>query len=90
MPRQELLITKVNLVTARRDEYVGAYTLLAAVGAAEAAVLEVPVQVYDPTVNARAVRHHLNDWDTPKNPAPLPLPDKALAVHSAPLIGPQQ
>ncbi len=88
--QQELLITKVNLVTARRDEYVGAYTLLAAVGAAEAAVLEVPVQVYDPTVNARAVRHHLNDWDTPKSPAPLPLPDKVLAVHSAPLIGPQQ
>ncbi len=87
--QQEYLVTQVNLVTARRDEFVGAYTLLAAVGAAEAAALEVPVTVYDPTVNAAAVRHHLNDWDTPKNPPALPLPDKALTVHSAP-IGPQQ
>ncbi len=87
--QQELLITQVNLVTARRDEYVGAFTLLAAVGAAEAAVLEVPVTAYDPTVNARAVRHKWNDWGTPANPPALPLPDKNLATRSAP-IGPQQ
>ena len=88
--QQELLIAKVNLVTARRDEYVGAYTLLAAIGAAEAAALEVPVQLYDPTVNAKAVRHIINDWNTPKDPPPLPLPDKALTVRSAPIVGPQQ
>ena len=87
--QQELLITKVNLVTARRDEYVGAYTLLASVGAAEAAALEVPVQNYNPENNARAVRHLINDWNTPKNPPPLPLPDKGLATRSA-IIGPQQ
>ncbi|QXQ07739.1 TolC family outer membrane protein [Sphingosinicellaceae bacterium] len=87
--QQELLVTKVNLVTARRDEYVGAYTLLAAVGAAEAAALEVPVQNYNPEVNARAVRHLINDWNTPKNPPALPLPDPGVATRSA-VIGPQQ
>ena len=86
--QQELLITQVNLVTARRDEYVGAYQLLAAVGAAEAAVLGVPVQVYDSTANARRVRHKWNDFDTDPNPPALPLPDKARASQSAP-IGPQ-
>ena len=87
--QQELLVTKVNLVTARRDEYVGAYTLLASVGAAEAAALEVPVQNYNPEDNARAVRHLINDWNTPKNPPALPLPDKSVATRSA-VIGPQQ
>ena len=87
--QQELLVTKVNLVTAQRDEYVGAYTLLAAIGQAEAAALEVPVTIYDPTVNARDVRHRINDWNTPKNPPPLPLPDTALTTRSLP-IGPRQ
>ena len=82
--QQELLVTQVNLVTARRDEYVGAYTLLAAVGTAEAAALEVPVQNYNPEDNARAVRHLINDWATPKNPPALPLPDKSVATRSAP------
>lgn len=86
--QQELLITQVNLVTARRDEYVGAYTLLAAIGAAEAAALEVPVTAYDPTVNAQAVRRRWSDWNTPKNPPALPLPDTERAVRSV-KIGPE-
>ncbi|TRW17511.1 TolC family outer membrane protein [Glacieibacterium frigidum] len=86
--QQELLITQVNLVTARRDEYVGAYQLLAAVGAAEAAALGVPVQEYDPTANAKRVRHKWNDFDTDPNPPALPLPDNDRATKSAP-IGPQ-
>ena len=80
--QQELLITRTNLVVARRDEYVAGYTLLAAVGAAEAAALEVPVTQYDATLNAREIRHKWNDFDLPKNPPALPLPDKAVASRS--------
>lgn len=86
--QQELLITQVNLVTARRDEYVGAYQLLAAVGAAEAVALGVPVDQYDPAANARRVRHKWNDFDTDPNAPALPLPDKERATRSVP-IGPQ-
>ena len=39
----ELLLSETNLVAARREEQVAAYTLLASVGAAEAVVLGVPV-----------------------------------------------
>jgi len=86
--QQELLITQVNLVTAKRDEYVGAYQLLAAVGAAEAVALGVPVETYDSAVNARRVRLKWNDFDVDPNPPALPLPDKARASQSVP-IGPQ-
>ena len=86
--QQELLQTRVNLVTAKRDEYVGAYTLLAAVGAAEATALDVPVTRYDPEVNAKRVRHKWNDFDYDDQPDPLPLPDKARASQSV-TIGPR-
>jgi outer membrane protein len=86
--QQELLITQVNLVTAKREEYVGAYQLLAAVGAAEAVALGVPVQTYDSAVNAKRVRLKWNDFDVDPNPPALPLPDKARASQSVP-IGPQ-
>ncbi len=80
--QQELLQTRVNLVTAKRDEYVGAYALLAAVGAAEASALGVPVTRYDPEANATRVRHKWSDFDTGDNPPALPLPDKARASQS--------
>ncbi len=80
--QQELLQTRVNLVTAKRDEYVGAYALLAAVGAAEAQALGIPVTRYDPEANAARVRHKWGDFDTDANPPALPLPDKARASQS--------
>jgi outer membrane protein len=84
---QELLQTRANLVSARRDEYVAGYTLLAAVGQAEGDALAVSTDTYDPTVNARAVRHKWNDFEQTPNPPPLPLPDSGLASRSVP-IGP--
>ena len=84
---QELLQTRANLVSARRDEYVAGYTLLAAVGQAEGDALAVSTDTYDPTVNARAVRHKWNDFEQTPNPPPLPLPDPGLASRSVP-IGP--
>lgn len=83
---QERLTSEVNLVTARREEQVAAYSLLAAVGAAEAVALGVPVSEYDAVTNAQKVRHRLLD-DTSGGPAALPLPDKERASRSL-VIGP--
>lgn len=57
--QQELLLAQVNLVTARRDEYVAGYALLAAMGRAEAGPLQLPVETYDPAVYYKSVR---NKW----------------------------
>lgn len=86
---QELVVARVNLAAARRDEYVAGYTLLAAVGEAEAEPLAVPGPHFDATANARRVRHLWSDWRTDPDPAPLPLPDPASASKSV-LIGPHQ
>ena len=79
---QALLNTRVNLVTAKRDEYVAAYNLLAATGQAEVAVLSLPVERYDSTANLKRVRNKWFDFDTNPNPKALPKPDKASASGS--------
>lgn len=83
---QELLNTQVNLVTARRNEQVAAYSLLASLGAAEAVALGVPVQEYDAVSNARRVRRHAGDYGD-ANPPALPRPSEASATRSL-VIGP--
>ncbi|WP_419814273.1 TolC family outer membrane protein [Glacieibacterium sp.] len=80
--QQELLSTRTDLLTAQRNEYVAGYTLLAAVGVAEAAALEVPVNAYDSTLNAKRVRHKWNDFDLDPNAPALPLPDPVSASRS--------
>ena len=79
---QELLNAQVTGVTARRDEYVAAYGLLASMGMAEAAVLQVPGTRYDPAVNARRVRGAWGDWSDNPNPPALPLPPEGAASQS--------
>lgn len=83
---QERLNAEVNLVTARRDEQVAGYSLLANVGGAEAVQLGVPVQAYDVEKNARRVSNKFGD-DGDESPPPLPRPDKARASKSL-VIGP--
>lgn len=83
---QERLNAEVNLVTARRDEQVAGYSLLANAGGAEAVALGVPVEYYDPEVNARRVSNKFGDDGDETEPA-LPLPDKATATKSL-AIGP--
>lgn len=84
---QELLNSRLTLATARRQEQVAAYALLAAAGGAEAMALGVPVEFYDPEENARRVRHKTSDSGD-ENPDPLPAPNRAQATRSL-VIGPE-
>lgn len=69
---QELLNAQVQLVTARRNAYVAAFTLLAAMGQAEARDLNLEgVALYDPTTNYRRVRGIFVDWDSDPKPKPV-------------------
>jgi outer membrane protein len=68
---QELLQAQVRLVTARRNAYIAGFTLLAAMGRAEAQDLGLDGgPLYDPQANTRRVRGKWFDWDD--DPAPQP------------------
>ena len=68
--QQELLQAEVQLVTARRNAYVAGFTLLAAMGHAEARDLglEAYGPLYDPVVNYKRVSHIANDWQHEPDP----------------------
>lgn len=68
--QQELLRAQVQLVTARRNEYVAGFTLLAAMGRAEARDLglEGDVPLYDPAVNFERDRPVFFDWSADPEP----------------------
>jgi outer membrane protein len=66
---QELLNSKVQLVTARRNAYVSGFSLLAAMGRAEARDLGLEGgALYDPIAEYEKVEGAWTDWDT--NPDP--------------------
>ncbi len=66
---QELLQTRVRLVTARRNAYVAGFSLLSAMGKAEARDLGLDGGAfYDPQVNYNRVRRKWFDWEN--DPAP--------------------
>lgn len=54
---QELLDSRVALVTAERDEVVAAFQLLSAIGQLTARDLKLPVPYYDPELHYRKVRN---------------------------------
>jgi len=67
---RELLQARVRLVTARRNAYVAGFTLLAAMGRAEAKDLNLDGgALYDPDLNYRRVRGKWFDWDDDPTPA---------------------
>ncbi len=67
---QELLRAQVQLVSARRNAYVAGFSLLAAMGKAEARDLGLDGgALYDPEVNYDRVRRKFNDWA--HDPAPV-------------------
>ncbi len=66
---QELLQSKVQLVTARRNAYVAGFSLLAAMGKAEARDLGLDGgPLYDPVANYDAVEGTWNDWSSQPDP----------------------
>ena len=67
---QELLQARVRLVTARRNAYVAGFSLLAAMGKAEARDLGLDGgMLYDPQINYRRVRRSWWDWSNDPAPA---------------------
>ncbi len=66
---QELLNSKVQLVTARRNAYVAGFTLLAAMGRAEARDLGLEGgPLYDPVAEYERVKGAWTDWDDVADP----------------------
>ncbi|MDE8651754.1 TolC family outer membrane protein [Novosphingobium album (ex Liu et al. 2023)] len=66
---QELLNARVRLVTARRNAYVAGFSLLAAMGRAEARDLNLDGgTLYDPDLNYKRVRGKWFDWDDDRAP----------------------
>jgi len=61
---QTLLDSRVDLVTARRDEYVAGFQLLEAIGRLNATALDLPVEVYDPTGYYDKVKWRMVGWGT--------------------------
>ena len=68
--QQELLSAQVQLVTARRNAYVAGFTLLAAMGKAEARDLGLGdnAPLYDPVTNYDRVRPIVWDWQRDADP----------------------
>lgn len=67
---RELLNAQVQLVTARRNAYVSGFSLLAAMGRAEARDLNLDSDIlYDPQANYERVRGKIFDWGS--DPAPV-------------------
>lgn len=64
---QELLDARTLLVAAERDEYVAAINLLVAMGRFTAADLELPVDLYDPTIYHDSAQQRLFGFDRDEN-----------------------
>ena len=67
---QEYLNTQVQLVSARRNSYVAAFSVLAAMGKAEARDLDLNTggPLYDPQDNYRRVKGKYFDWSFDPDP----------------------
>jgi outer membrane protein len=69
---QEYLNAQVQLVSARRNAYVAGFSLLAAMGHAEARDLGLDGgALYDPLVNYKRVQTYKWDWANDPEPAPI-------------------
>ena len=74
---QELLNAQVRLVTARRNAYVAGFSLLAAMGRAEARDLGLDGgTLYDPEVNYKRVRGKWFDWEN--DPPPVAVSTRTV------------
>lgn len=81
---QELLNSQVTLVTARRDAYVAGFSLLAAMGRAEARDLGLDGgPLYDPMVNYNRVRRRISDFGGDGEPAAVATPTTQTPAQDA-------
>ena len=81
---QEYLNTQVQLVSARRNSYVAAFSVLAAMGKAEARDLGVEGgALYDPEVNYRRVRGQIFDWADDPKPQQVATDTKSVPAATA-------
>ncbi|WP_332819759.1 TolC family outer membrane protein [Sphingopyxis sp.] len=79
---QEYLNTQVQLVSAQRNSYVAAFSVLAAMGKAEARDLGIEGgALYDPEVNYKRVKGQI--WDWADDPAPQQQATDTRAVPAA-------
>ena len=74
---------QVQLVSARRNAYVAGFTLLAAMGRAEARDLglEGATPLYDPTTNYDRVRNIIWDWS--RDPDPVSRSTRTVDIPAA-------
>ena len=88
---QELLLSQVALVTAKRDAYVAGFQLLNAMGEAEARDLGLDGgPLYDPLGNYRRVAGNLNDWVTdPRHPTISTRTVSPEEMPANPVVTPQ-
>lgn len=96
---QELLRARVQLVTARRNAYVAGFSLLAAMGRAEARDLGLDGDgvLYDPVVNYDRVSGRIWDWDRDLEPAAqttrtvdIPAPDASIPAAQSDDVTPSE
>ncbi len=79
---QEYLNTQVQLVSAQRNSYVAAFSVLAAMGKAEARDLGIEGgTLYDPEVNYKRVKGQI--WDWADDPAPQQVANDTRGVPAA-------
>jgi len=88
---QELLLSQVALVTAKRDAYVAGFQLLNAMGQAQADDLGLDGgPLYDPLGNYRRVAGNLNDWVTdPRHPTISTRTVSPEEMPANPVVTPQ-
>ena len=79
---QELRQAELNQVSARRDEYVAASSVLATMGRLEARNLTPTVPQYDAKANARRLRM---TWGWVPWEEPLAILDRTLVLSPAPV-----
>jgi len=93
---QELLSARVLLVTARRNAYVAGFTLLAAMGRAEARDLGLAEEglLYDPQLNYDRVKGKWSDWARDPDPVAqststvdIPAPGAEIPTQGSPDSG---
>ena len=82
---QEYLNTQVQLVSARRNSYVAAFSVLAAMGKAEARDLGIDSggTLYDPEVNYRRVKGQIWDWADDPKPQQVATDTKGVPAATA-------